>query len=180
MDEMGNVVGKIAFNPGGRRLLFEAQMDHVGVSDAIEWSFYPYGGTVIDGHICGRGSVDAKGSLAAMIIAGSELKKCSDFLYGELAVACVVNQEVAEGVASSKVYEIFEPDGVVIGEASNLNIKRGQRGRAEIVIEAQGKRSHLFSSFRCQCSRKDGLSPHVYKQHFLPPRHYLLGDGSWS
>jgi len=178
MDEMGNVVGKIAFNPGGRRLLFEAQMDHVGVSDAIEWSFYPYGGTVIDGHICGRGSVDAKGSLAAMIIAGSELKKCSDFLYGELAVACVVNQEVAEGVASSKVYEIFEPDGVVIGEASNLNIKRGQRGRAEIVIEAQGKSAHTsFPLSGVNAAEKMVFLLTFIKQHFLPPRHYLLGDG---
>ena len=47
--------------------------------------------------------------LGAMIIAASELKRHAKFLglSGELAVACVVNQEVAEGVASSKVHELL-------------------------------------------------------------------------
>jgi len=178
MDEMGNVIARQIFGGSGKRLLFEAQMDHVDARDFIEWSFYPYGGIVSDGNIYGRGTVDAKGSLAAMIIAGSELKKCSDLLCGELAIACVVNQEVAEGVASSKVYEFFKPDGVVIGEASNLNIKRGQRGRAEVVIEVHGKIAHTsFPLSGINAADKMVFLLSFIKQHFLPPRHYLLGDG---
>ena len=167
-------------NPGGKRLLFESQMDHVDVRDAIEWSFYPYGGIVNNGHLCGRGAVDAKGSLAAMIIAASELKRHAKFLglSGELAVACVVNQEVAEGVASSKVHELFEPDGVVIGEASNLNIKRGQRGRAELIVEVQGKSAHTSLPLSgVNAAEKMVFLLTYIRQHFLPPRHYLLGDG---
>jgi acetylornithine deacetylase/succinyl-diaminopimelate desuccinylase-like protein len=34
------------------------------------------------------------------------------------------------------------PDYVVIGESSELNLKRGQRGRAEIVVETFGKPAH--------------------------------------
>jgi len=178
MDEMGNVIGRQTFSLGGKRLLFEAQMDHVDTRDSIEWSFYPYGGVISNGCIYGRGAVDAKASLAAMIIAGSELKKCSDSLRGELVVACVVNQEVAEGVASSKVYEFFKPDGVVIGEASNLNIKRGQRGRAELIIKAQGKSAHTsFPLSGVNAAEKMIFLITFIKQHFLPPRHYLLGDG---
>lgn len=179
-DDMGNVVGRQMFNPGGKRLLFESQMDHVDVRDAIEWSFYPYGGIVNNGHLCGRGAVDAKGSLAAMIIAASELKRHAKFLglSGELAVACVVNQEVAEGVASSKVHELFEPDGVVIGEASNLNIKRGQRGRAELIVEVQGKSAHTSLPLSgVNAAEKMVFLLTYVRQHFLPPRHYLLGDG---
>lgn len=36
----------------------------------------------------------------------------------------------------------MKPDYVVIGEASQLNLKIGQRGRAEIVIETFGKPCH--------------------------------------
>jgi len=43
MDEMGNVIARQIFGGSGKRLLFEAQMDHVDARDFIEWSFYPYG-----------------------------------------------------------------------------------------------------------------------------------------
>ena len=37
------------------------------------------------------------------------------------------------------------PDYVVIGEASDCNVKRGQRGRAEIVVETHGRQAHSAS-----------------------------------
>ena len=51
-------------------------------------------------------------------------------------------KECFEGVAAREISKNVRPDYVVIGEASQLNLKIGQRGRAEIVIETFGKPCH--------------------------------------
>lgn len=143
IDSLGNVVGRIAFHVPGKRLLFESQMDHVDPGTLDDWSSYPYGAFIKDGCIYGRGASDQKGCLAAMIMAGSELKNSFyNTLKGELVVAGTVFQERFEGIASHSVASLFPPDYVVLGEATELKIKRGQRGRAEIVIETQGRMAH--------------------------------------
>ena len=50
-------------------------------------------------------------------------------------MAGVVHEECFEGVAARSISNMVKPDYVVIGEASDLNVKIGQRGRAEIVLE---------------------------------------------
>ena len=47
-----------------------------------------------------------------------------------------------EGVALKTVMAHVQPDFVVIGEATGLNLNIGGRGRAEIVLEATGKPAH--------------------------------------
>jgi len=61
---------------------------------------------------------------------------------GDIYVSGVVHEECFEGIAARKISERVKPDYVVIGEASECNIKRGQRGRAEIVVETLGKPAH--------------------------------------
>ena len=61
---------------------------------------------------------------------------------GEIYVDGVVHEECFEGVASRSISEIVKPDYVVIGEASLCNLKIGQRGRAEIVVETFGVPAH--------------------------------------
>ena len=51
-------------------------------------------------------------------------------------------EEVLEGVALEKVIAQTGADFVVIGEASNLQIVRGGRGRAEIHLTTTGRPSH--------------------------------------
>ncbi len=143
VDPCGNVTGTVDFGDGGPCLLFEAQMDHVDVADPFEWEFYPFGGIIKSGRIYGRGSTDQKGSLAAMICAASFLKEdrhpgCS----GRIAIAATVHQERIEGASSKFVCSSHRPDLVVSGEASALRIERGQRGRAEIIVETLGKPAH--------------------------------------
>ena len=143
IDLYGNVIGRQFFATPGKRLLLESQMDHIDPGTLTDWSYYPYGAFIKDGCIYGRGASDQKGCLAAMILAGAELKNnFYNKLKGELVVAGTVFQERFEGVASRTVASAFPPDFVVLGEATELKIKRGQRGRAEIVIETQGRMTH--------------------------------------
>ncbi|EHO20793.1 hypothetical protein HMPREF9466_00820 [Fusobacterium necrophorum subsp. funduliforme 1_1_36S] len=53
-----------------------------------------------------------------------------------------MHEECFEGVAAREVSKYVKPDIVIIGEASELNLKIGQRGRAEIVVETFGKPAH--------------------------------------
>ena len=142
-DRYGNVVGVIRGSRPGKRLLLDGHLDTVPVPDYGPWRHDPFGGELVDGRIYGRGASDMKGALAAMVCAGSffaaETQK--DFA-GEIHVAGVVHEECFEGIAAREISQRVRPDYVVIGEASELNLKIGQRGRAEIVVETFGQPAH--------------------------------------
>lgn len=143
IDEYGSITATIKGNNPGKNILFDAHVDTVPISDVIKWQHDPYGAELMDGKIFGRGTTDMKGALAAMISAISEFKaKYGKNFNGEIHIAAVVHEECFEGVASRLVSKRVSPDLVVIGEPSELNIKCGQRGRCEIVVETFGKPAH--------------------------------------
>lgn len=143
VDDYGNVIGHIKGNKPGKSILFDGHIDTVPVPDDSKWQHAPFGGELVDGKIYGRGASDMKGALSAMIAAAANFAADTkrDFA-GDIYVAGVVHEECFEGVAARKISERVKPDYVVIGEASELNLKRGQRGRAEIVVETYGKPAH--------------------------------------
>jgi acetylornithine deacetylase/succinyl-diaminopimelate desuccinylase-like protein len=64
VDALGNVVGTLGGE--GPCVLLDAHMDTVGVTDRSAWSADP-AGELRDGRLYGRGSVDMKGPLAAVV-----------------------------------------------------------------------------------------------------------------
>lgn len=178
VDEYGNVIAHIKGNTPGKKILFDGHIDTVPVPDETKWTKKPFEGHLIDGKIYGRGASDMKGQLSAMLSAAAyfaeDVKK--EFS-GDIYVAGVVDEEIFEGVASRKISEAVKPDYVVIGEASELNLKIGQRGRAEIVIETFGKPAH-------SANPEKGINA-VYKmakiiekiQTIKTPEHAVLGKG---
>ena len=84
-----------------------------------------------------------KGAVAAFTVAAHRyaVENGKNFA-GDVYVAGVVHEECFEGVAARKISEKVKPDYVVIGEASEMNLKVGQRGRAEIVVETFGVPAH--------------------------------------
>ena len=178
VDSYGNVIGCIKGKHPGKKLLFDAHMDTVPVSDPSAWTMNPWGGEIKDGKLYGRGATDMKGSLAAMMCAAAEFAKETDKDFaGELYIAGVVHEECFEGVASREISKQVNPDYVVIGEASDLNLKIGQRGRAEVVVETFGKPAH-------SANPEKGINA-VYKMSkvidairtLTPPEHPVLGKG---
>lgn len=143
VDDYGSIIAKIQGSKPGPKVLMDAHIDTVVVSDPRKWTHDPFGAKIEDGKIYGRGTSDMKGALSAMIVAGGYFaqKENRDFS-GEIYVAGVVYEECFEGVAARSISQRVEPDYVIIGEASELNIKCGQRGRAEVVVETFGKPAH--------------------------------------
>lgn len=149
IDRMGNVIGRIG--PGrGKRLLFDAHMDTVDVGDADAWTRAPYGGEIENGVLYGRGASDMKGALAAMVYAGKALREGGVHLEGDFYVAAVVQEEPCEGLAMRHIIEEegLRPDWVVLGEATNLQVSRGQRGRIEFRIDVRGRSCHASAPER--------------------------------
>jgi putative selenium metabolism hydrolase len=148
-DQMGNVIGRIG--PGhGKKLLYDGHMDTVDVGDPAAWEIDPYAGLIDQGVLYGRGAADMKGALAAMVYAGKALVDSGVQLQGDLYVVGVVQEEPCEGVAIGHVIEQdgIRPDMVVIGEATDLQLSRGHRGRIEFRVTINGRSCHASTPDR--------------------------------
>ena len=143
IDSLGNVLGCIRGKRPGAKVLLDGHIDTVPVQDIERWSFEPFCGTVEGDKLRGRGASDMKGAVAAMIAGAAYFAdNCDRDFDGEIWVAGVVYEELFEGVSARRISEAVQPDYVIIGEASDLNLKIGQRGRAEIVLETVGRPAH--------------------------------------
>ncbi len=141
-DKYGSFTATLEGNKPGKTILFDAHMDTVPADPSL-WREDPWSGEIRDGRVYGRGTSDMKGALAAMLVGASEFAKSTGGNFaGKVCVAGVVHEECFEGIAARAVSEAVKPDLVVIGEASRLNLKIGQRGRAEIIVETFGVNAH--------------------------------------
>jgi putative selenium metabolism hydrolase len=136
----GSAVGIIAGARPGPTLLLDGHCDTVGIAPGVPWVHDPFAGTIEDGYLYGRGTADMKGALAAMIHAVGRVDRTR--LAGRVAVSATVNEENLEGAALKTVMDELRPDNVIIGEATNLALNRGGRGRAELHLETMGRPAH--------------------------------------
>ncbi len=139
-DSYGSVVGKIGGSGGGASVLLDGHIDTVEVSDRESWSFDPFVAEISGGKIYGRGASDMKGALSAMVFAAARFAGARP--KGDVYVTATVHEEMFEGVALQNILKDISVDLVIIGEASELKLMTGQRGRAELKLESTGKSCH--------------------------------------
>lgn len=127
-------------------LAYNAHMDVVEADAAENWQTSPFIADRRDGRIYGRGTCDMKGALAAMAVAimlSARLK--NDMGQQPLLLGCFVTEEEAgEGLAFKEMCEEFNfaPNLVLLGEPSQMQIARGQRGKLEFYVETRGRTAH--------------------------------------
>lgn len=143
VDRAGNVIGRYGAGRGPK-LILEGHMDTVGLGERSAWKHDPLGGEIDNGYLYGRGTIDMKAALAAMVYAVKGLAEAGTALNGDLYVAFVVQEEPCEGMAARVLIEEegLLPDFVVLGEPTNLGLYRGQRGRVELQVTTYGRSSH--------------------------------------
>jgi putative selenium metabolism hydrolase len=144
-DRMGNVVGVIGDGPV--KLLYDSHIDTVGIGNPDEWEWDPFEGKVEDGILYARGACDEKGSTPGMIY-GLALAKELGLLEGITAYYFGNMEEWNDGSAPHALVEVegVKPDYVVIGEPTNMQVYRGQKGRVEFQIKATGRSAHAASN----------------------------------
>lgn len=103
--------------------------------------FWPY--EVRAGYdIWGRGSVDAKGCVAAQIMAVQELLASGDIGAGDASLLFVVGEETG-GDGMRKANDLgLTWDTVIFGEPTELKLASGHKGTLGFSITAKGKAGH--------------------------------------
>lgn len=173
VDELGNVVGSVTAGPGPC-VLIDAHMDTVGVTDPQAWSHSPWGERA-GPLIYGRGTMDMKGPLAATVYGIGMLSE--SLPAGRVVVSATVAEELVEGTATIHVAERVAPDFVIICEATSLKLARGQRGRAEILVETSGRPTHSSRPELGVNAAEAMVDVVSALRSFTPPHHDVLGKG---
>ena len=176
INDYGSVIGKIKGTGGGKSILLDGHIDTVTVADPSRWTHDPFTAEIDGSRIYGRGAADMKGALSAMISAASWLVQ-DNRPAGDVYVTGTNVEETAEGCTLLHILQELRPDLVIIGEATQLNLNIGQRGRGEIVVRTIGKPAHSSNP-------EVGINA-VYKMMQLlsairaipAPQHELLGKG---
>jgi putative selenium metabolism hydrolase len=140
-DRAGSVVGQVGAGQGPL-LMFNSHMDTVRVSTSDAWKHAPFGAEIDRGVLYGLGACDSKGSLAAMLYGAKLLRDVA--LKGDVVLAFAVQVETCEGVGVQVLIEEEGvcPDWVVVGQPTDLNVSRGQRGRLEMRLVTHGCSAH--------------------------------------
>jgi putative selenium metabolism hydrolase len=148
-DQVGNVIGRIG-DGRGPTIMLEGHIDTVASGDPAKWRYGPYGAQIVDGVLYGLGTTDMKGALAAMVYGVKALVDAGVELHGNLYMVGAVQEEPCEGVALGMLLQQqgIRPDVVLIGEATSLQVARGQRGRLELKVTTHGQSCHASAPER--------------------------------
>jgi len=121
-----------------RGLLLCSHYDTVPVGPG--WTRDPLDGAIEDGRVFGRGSNDAKASIAAMmaVLAGVDRAR----LRGRLIVALVCDEETGGRGAELLAPDLPKVSAAVIGEPTGLDVCPGQRGLVRAFVHETGRSCH--------------------------------------
>ena len=97
-----NLVARVAGTGDAPPLLLYGHVDVVPVSGQ-QWSHDPFGGDLVDGVVWGRGALDMKGGVAAMIDAVRVVAEGGGLDAGEVIVACVLGAMSKEVIVTVPV-----------------------------------------------------------------------------
>lgn len=132
VDKVGNLIGKIG--SGQKEIMLVGHLDTVPGEIDVR---------IEDGNLYGRGSVDAKASLASFVDAGRHLKNSK-------TVSLIVVGVVEEETTSKGAYQLlddFSPDYVVVGEPSSWDgMTLGYRGSFVIDYALSAPKTHRGES----------------------------------
>lgn len=133
-----NVLSVIEGRRPGRGLVLCSHYDVVPVGPG--WTQDPWSAELRDGMVLGRGSNDAKSSIAAMMVAAERL--AARGFDGRLVLALVCDEETGGEGIETLVHELPEAHAAVVGEPTGLDVCPGQRGLFRARLVAHGRACH--------------------------------------
>ncbi len=140
-DDVGNVVGLCKGQGNAPDMMFNTHLDHVDVGDPKAWPHPPYAAEICRDRVWGRGTVDIKGPLAAQVYGVGSLIADGLRPPGNIFVTAVVQEETG-GLGARHLITHLKPPLVVVGEPSCCEVRRGHRGRTELILHVKGRSAH--------------------------------------
>lgn len=149
VDGFGSVIGRIGDGPV--HIVFDSHIDTVDVGDLSSWRSDPFSPRIENGVLYGRGASDNKAATSSMVHGAALIKRLGmDASRFTLHVVGSVQEEDCDGLALEYLLTNHIPgtEVVVVGEATNLDVYRGHRGRAEFAVHTRGRAAHASAPDR--------------------------------
>lgn len=106
------------------------------------WTRDPFDPVIEGTRLYGRGSGDAKASVATMLYAAKDIVESGGMDAGRLLILLGYGEETKNTTMGSAVEAVGEIDAAVIGEPTNLDFAIAQRGLLMVDLLAQGDQRH--------------------------------------
>jgi len=139
MENRPNVMAILPGQGGGKNLAFNGHLDTV---PPYNMAIPPYQPQIKNGRLYGLGAVDMKGSLAAMLLAMTLVKRSGLASQGDLHFTGVIDQEQCSLGTVELVRRGFKVDYAVVGEPTNLKICVAHKGMEWMKVIIRGKSAH--------------------------------------
>jgi acetylornithine deacetylase len=133
-----NTIGTMNGSGEGATLMLNGHTDTVGI-DYMEID--PLNPVIKEGRMYGRGTIDMKGGLAAILSATKAVVDSGVDLHGKLIIAAVCDEEYAS-IGTEHLMENVNVDAAIICEPTAFQIVVAHKGFAWIDIETQGVAAH--------------------------------------
>lgn len=136
------VVGSMGHDRGGRSLILNGHVDVVPVADEANWMTPPWQGTIRDGRVYGRGSLDMKGGLCCALFAAQAIRDAGVQLQGRLLIESVVGEEDGGMGTLAAILRGYRADGAIVMEPTELMVAPAQAGALNFRITVPGRAAH--------------------------------------
>ncbi len=133
-----NVIGVLKGSGGGPSLMLNGHTDTVS-ADTMEMD--PFAAEEKDGKIYGRGALDMKAGVAALITAVRSIIETGIKLKGDVILTLVADEEYAS-IGTEAVVDEYTADAAIICEPTDLDIVIAHKGFAWTKIEVFGHAAH--------------------------------------
>jgi acetylornithine deacetylase/succinyl-diaminopimelate desuccinylase-like protein len=137
---------------GGPLLVLNGHVDTVPVAPGEGWSGDPYSARVADGRLYGRGALDMKGACGAMMHVAAVLHAAGRDLPARVQLQLVADEEATAYYGTGFLVEQVQagqlprPDGVLIGEKSDLRVRIAERGQFQFQLVFRGRAAHTATA----------------------------------
>ena len=138
---------------GAPVIMLHAHIDTVPIAgdEAQRWTVDPYAATVKDGRLYGKGSVDDKAPLAAMMATVLHAAAHRDRLHGTLVLVAAAEEEVGGQLGTRWLAEaghLPECDFVVVGEQTHNRVATAHKGVLRATVRTTGRAAHATNPDR--------------------------------
>lgn len=133
---------------GARSLILNGHIDVVPAGDAAAWTHPPYAAEIADGKVWGRGAVDMKGGVAAMIAAVEALQRLGLRPRGDVLIESVVDEETGGPGTAQTVEHGYRADAAIVVEPTGLVIQPVEGGLEWLRVVVRGRSGHSALRYR--------------------------------
>jgi acetylornithine deacetylase/succinyl-diaminopimelate desuccinylase family protein len=141
------LVGQLPGSGGGRSLAFNGHLDVVPVGDTSAWTQEPFGGSVVNGRLYGRGATDMKGGIAAALWATKVAIESGFVPRGDVYFHLVTDEEVVGNGTREIVSRAPHVDVAISVEPTQLAIRYVEGGLVHFRIEVEGIEAHASTRY---------------------------------